>query len=397
MAEEVLAEAERLAAEPGFPAAYLARVRAAAARLAVTEGVRDDVRSAALLLEQQAVIDVEAPVASRTLPQRLVKQVVRKVGRVVRALPRPPGRGPGSGHRPVSRSSWPSGSTGWRPAQTRRAGGDECRDRRPRGPGRRARSPTLDRRPPVPPGVRRRRCDRQPRAAHPRHAAGGGLRERDLRRRHPPADAQARPPLPRLPAPAAGPSGSEAACTCSTTCRPAAGWPPGWPSSPLPLAVDYHNITPAEYFDRWQPAAAAGGPGGPGRDAPAGVGHRLRPGRLQLQRPGADRRGLPRHGGRADPHRLRRVRRRPRHRHPHPAPPPGRGRRRPLALRRPGGGQQVPARHHRRLRRLPAAVRSRRPGCRSSAGGPLPLYARALERLADELGVARRRRLHRQA
>jgi len=24
----------------------------------------------------------------------------------------------------------------------------------------------------------------------------------------------------------------------------------------LPLAVDYHNITPAEYFDRWQPAAA---------------------------------------------------------------------------------------------------------------------------------------------
>jgi glycosyltransferase involved in cell wall biosynthesis len=25
---------------------------------------------------------------------------------------------------------------------------------------------------------------------------------------------------------------------------------------PVPLAVDYHNITPAEYFDRWQPAAA---------------------------------------------------------------------------------------------------------------------------------------------
>jgi len=87
VAEEVQAEAERLAVEPGFPAAYLARVRTAAARFAVTEGVRDDVRSAALLLEQQAVIEVEVPVASRTLPQRLVKQVVRKlVGWYVRFL-----------------------------------------------------------------------------------------------------------------------------------------------------------------------------------------------------------------------------------------------------------------------------------------------------------------------
>lgn len=87
VAEEVRAETERLVAEPGFPADYLARVRAAAARFAVTEGVRDDVRSAALLLEQQAVIEVEVPVASRTLPQRLVKQVVRKlVGWYVRFL-----------------------------------------------------------------------------------------------------------------------------------------------------------------------------------------------------------------------------------------------------------------------------------------------------------------------
>jgi hypothetical protein len=87
LADEVRAEAGRLAAEPGFPAPYLARVRTAAARLAVTEGVRDDVRSAALLLEQQAVIDVEVPVASRTLPQRLVKQGVRKfIGWYVRYL-----------------------------------------------------------------------------------------------------------------------------------------------------------------------------------------------------------------------------------------------------------------------------------------------------------------------
>jgi hypothetical protein len=87
VAEEVQAEADRLAAEPGFPADYLGRVRTAAARLAVTEGGQDDVRSAALLLEQQAVIDVEAPVASRTLPQRLAKVLVRKlVGWYVRFL-----------------------------------------------------------------------------------------------------------------------------------------------------------------------------------------------------------------------------------------------------------------------------------------------------------------------
>jgi hypothetical protein len=79
LADEVRAEVERLASDPAFPSAYLARVRTAAARLAVTEGVQDDVRSAALLLEQQAVIDVEAPVASRTLPQRLVKLLVRKL------------------------------------------------------------------------------------------------------------------------------------------------------------------------------------------------------------------------------------------------------------------------------------------------------------------------------
>jgi hypothetical protein len=87
LADEVRAEAERLAAGPDFPAAYLARVRTAAGRMAVTEGGRDDVRSAALLLEQQAVIEVEVPVASRTLPQRLVKLLVRKlVGWYVRFL-----------------------------------------------------------------------------------------------------------------------------------------------------------------------------------------------------------------------------------------------------------------------------------------------------------------------
>ena len=87
LADELSAEAARLVAEPGFPAAYLARVRTAATRLAVTEGGRDDVRSAALVLEQQAVIDTAVPVASRTPPQRLLKLVIRKlIGWYVRFL-----------------------------------------------------------------------------------------------------------------------------------------------------------------------------------------------------------------------------------------------------------------------------------------------------------------------
>jgi hypothetical protein len=87
VADEVRAEAERLAAEASFPAAYLARVRTATGRLAVTEGGRDDVRSAALLVEQQAVIEFDVPVAGRALPQRLVKLTVRKlIGWYVRFL-----------------------------------------------------------------------------------------------------------------------------------------------------------------------------------------------------------------------------------------------------------------------------------------------------------------------
>ena len=61
LADEVLAEAGRLAAEPAFPVAYLARVRTAAARLAVTEGGGDDVRSAALLLPDPLKRGHDAP------------------------------------------------------------------------------------------------------------------------------------------------------------------------------------------------------------------------------------------------------------------------------------------------------------------------------------------------
>jgi hypothetical protein len=87
LADEVLDEARRLTAEPGFPAADLNRIRAAAARLGVTDVVRDDVRGAALLVEQLAVIDVEVPVTGRALHQRLVKQTVRKlIGWYVRSV-----------------------------------------------------------------------------------------------------------------------------------------------------------------------------------------------------------------------------------------------------------------------------------------------------------------------
>jgi hypothetical protein len=79
LADEVQAEANRLAARSDFPAAYLAQVRVATARLGVVQSERDDVRAAALLLEQQAVIDLEPPVAGRALPQRLVKLLVLKL------------------------------------------------------------------------------------------------------------------------------------------------------------------------------------------------------------------------------------------------------------------------------------------------------------------------------
>ncbi len=87
LVDEVLDEARRLAAEPGFPADELDRIRAAVAPLSATGIARDDLRGAALLVEQRAVIDVEVPLTGRALPQRLVKQAVRKlIGWYVRSL-----------------------------------------------------------------------------------------------------------------------------------------------------------------------------------------------------------------------------------------------------------------------------------------------------------------------
>jgi len=72
---------------------------------------------------------------------------------------------------------------------------------------------------------------------------------------HPPMRKHARSFL-DFRAPADGPSGKKGRVHLlyhlSTGSRMAA-----WlAEQPAPLAVDYHNITPAVYFDRWQPAAA---------------------------------------------------------------------------------------------------------------------------------------------
>lgn len=68
---------------------------------------------------------------------------------------------------------------------------------------------------------------------------------------HPPVRRHARHFLEFTP-PAGGPEAVHAIYHLSTGSRMAA-----WlADQPVTLAVDYHNITPAEYFDRWQPQAA---------------------------------------------------------------------------------------------------------------------------------------------
>lgn len=82
---EVSARAEALAAEAGFPAGYVDEVRAAVGWLAADpEGAeagsgRPDVRRAALILDRQAAVNLEPPMAARDLPRRLLKQLVRRV------------------------------------------------------------------------------------------------------------------------------------------------------------------------------------------------------------------------------------------------------------------------------------------------------------------------------
>lgn len=77
--EDVVAEARRRQAEPGFPSETVARIRDATGWLAADDTVPDDVRFAALILQRQAGVDLEPPVTSRSWPQALAKKVIRRL------------------------------------------------------------------------------------------------------------------------------------------------------------------------------------------------------------------------------------------------------------------------------------------------------------------------------
>lgn len=85
--DEVAGAAEEARRAPGFPHAYVDQVRAATRWLGVGPGRADDVRFAALVLDRQARVDLEPPMAARDLPRRLVKAAIRRaVGWYVRFL-----------------------------------------------------------------------------------------------------------------------------------------------------------------------------------------------------------------------------------------------------------------------------------------------------------------------
>jgi hypothetical protein len=58
---------------------YLDRVRKAAARFTVGGAGTADVRHAAMMVEHQAVIDVDVPTGSRAAPAAILKKVVKKL------------------------------------------------------------------------------------------------------------------------------------------------------------------------------------------------------------------------------------------------------------------------------------------------------------------------------
>jgi hypothetical protein len=87
LAEEITVTARELEDSGAFPRDYVRSVRSAAGALGVSGAGDDPVRQAALLLEYQAVVDVEAPVRAGPRSRRLVKTVVKKlVGWYVRFL-----------------------------------------------------------------------------------------------------------------------------------------------------------------------------------------------------------------------------------------------------------------------------------------------------------------------
>ena len=76
---EIAAAAAGRSRSPGFPTERLARIRTAAARLAPDQARAGDLRQAALLLERQAVVDLEVPTASTVPGAALVKLVLKKL------------------------------------------------------------------------------------------------------------------------------------------------------------------------------------------------------------------------------------------------------------------------------------------------------------------------------
>ena len=135
----------------------------------------------------------------------------------------------------------------------------------------------------------------------------------------------------------------------------------------VPLALDYHNITDAKYFWRWEPRAATSMLEGRRQLAVAAPAVRFALADSEFNERELVALGLPAHRGRADPHRLRRLRHRPRRRAARPPRARPRARRRRLARGRSDRTQQVPARRAARVRGLPPGPRSRAPGSRSSA------------------------------
>jgi hypothetical protein len=80
--EQVRAEiddaARATAAQPDFPRDYVGRVRDQAAAFALRTAAPDDIRAAIALLEEQTVVDAQAPVESRNRGVETAKKAVRK-------------------------------------------------------------------------------------------------------------------------------------------------------------------------------------------------------------------------------------------------------------------------------------------------------------------------------
>jgi hypothetical protein len=76
---EINAAATALEGGATFPASYVARVRAATARLTAVEVAADDIRSALAVLEQHLPIDVEVPVSASQPAMALLKKIIRKL------------------------------------------------------------------------------------------------------------------------------------------------------------------------------------------------------------------------------------------------------------------------------------------------------------------------------